>query len=238
MAKLRILSARGDTVVEWNPAEVEAGDREARAALREAERIFEEARGRGATAFKVERGKPAERLDRFDQKADEVVIVPRVAGGTISPDEKTVMTRAGLTRLEEEVERLRTVERAEVAERLRDARESPGDQSDNLELLEAQREYTMLEARISELEYALAQARVVDERHSDQAEIGSVVSVRDEEGEEDSYTLVGPAEADPRQGFISIASPVGRALLGKKAGDEASVETPSGQRLLQVLKVA
>ena len=238
MAKLRILSARGDTVVEWNPTEAEAGDREARAALREAERIFEEARGRGATAFKVEQGKRAERLDRFDPRADEVVIVPRVAGGTISPDEKTMMTRAGLARLEEELERLRTVDRTEVAERLREARESPGDQSDNLELLEAQREYSMLEARISELEYSLAQARVVDEKHGDEAEIGSVVSVRDEEGEEESYTLVGPAEADPRQGFISIASPVGRALLGTKAGDEATVETPSGPRRIQVLKVA
>ena len=238
MARLRILAARGDTVVEWNPTEAEAGDREARAALREAERIFEEARSRGATAFKVGQGTPAERVDRFDPQADEVVIVPRVAGGTISPDDKKVMTRAGVARLEEELERLRTVERAEVAVRLRDARESPGDQSDNLELLEAQRDYAILESRIADLELALAQATVVDAPHSDAADIGSLVTVRDDENEEDTYTLVGPAAADPRQGLISIASPVGRALLGTKAGDKAVVETPSGSRHLQVIKVA
>jgi len=206
--------------------------------VREAERIFEEARRRGATAFKVEAGRPAERLDRFDPRAEEVVIVPRVAGGAVSPSDTRVMTPAGMARLEEELERLRTVERAEMTARLRDARESPGDQSDNLELLEAHHDYAMLEARIAELEYALAQARVVEAPHTDAAEIGSVVQVRDEEGEEESYTLVGPAEADPRRGLISIASPVGRALLGCRAGDEAVVETPVGVRRLQVLKVA
>jgi transcription elongation factor GreA len=237
MAKLRILSARGDTVVEWDPSRAEVGDSEARSAVREAERIFEEARRRGATAFKVEAGRPAERLDLFDPRAEEVVIVPRVAGGAVSPSDKRVMTSAGMARLEEELERLRTVERAEVAARLHEARESPGDQSDNLELLEAQHDYSMLEARIAELEYALAQARVVETPHGDSAEIGSVVLVRDDEGEE-SYTLVGPAEADPRRGLISIASPVGGALLGSRVGDEAVVETPVGARRLRVLKVA
>src|SRR5918911_5437020 len=178
MAKLRILSARGDTVVEWNPGQAEAGESEARAAVREAERIFEAARGRGATAFKVEAGRPAERLDRFDPRAEEVVIVPRVAGGAVSPPDKRLMTSAGMARLEEELEHLRTVERAEVAARLREARESPGDQSDNLELLEAQHDYSMLEARIAELEFALAQAQVVESHHGDSAEVGSVVKVR------------------------------------------------------------
>jgi transcription elongation factor GreA len=237
MAKLRILSARGDTVVEWSPSQAAAGEREAQAALREAERIFEEARGRGATAFKVAPGQPAERLDRFDPRADEVVIVPRVAGGAIT-DDRTLMTRAGVTRLEEELDRLRTVQRADMAARLRDARESPGDQSDNLELLEAQRDLSLLESRIADLEYALAQARVVEITHGDRAEIGSVVQVRDDEGEEETFTLVGPAEADPRSGMISIVSPVGKALLGTKAGDETEVETPSGSRRLKVLNVA
>src|SRR5437762_2820916 len=95
MSKLRILSARGDTVVEWDLSQAEAGRREARAAVEEAERIFEAARARGATAFKVAAGQPAERLDRFDPRADEVVIVPRVAGGAISPIDKTAMTAAG-----------------------------------------------------------------------------------------------------------------------------------------------
>jgi transcription elongation factor GreA len=238
MARLRILCARGDTTVEWNHSEAEAGDREAQAALREAERIFDQARSRGATAFKVAEGRPAERLDRFDPRADEVVVVPRVAGGSILPTDKTVMTREGMARLEEELERLRTTVRADLAARLREARESPGDQSDNLELLEAQQDYAMLEARIAELEYSLAQAQVVEVQHGDQAEIGSLVEVQDEDGEVEQYTLVGPAEADPRKGLISIASPVGRALLGKRAGDEADVETPAGARRIQILKVA
>ena len=237
MAKLRILSARGDTVVEWNPLQAEAGNSDARSAVREAERIFKEARGRGATAFRVEPGRPAERVDRFDPRAEEVVIVPRVAGGAISPMDRSVMTPAGMARLEQELERLRSTERAELAERLRQAREMPGDQSDNLELLEAQHDYSLLEARIADLEYALAQATVVDTQHGESAEVGSVVRIRDEEGEEESYTLVGPAEADPRHGLISIASPVGAALLEARAGDEAVVETPAGHRRIQVLEV-
>lgn len=81
MAVMRILSARGDTVVEWDSEKVETGDPEAQAAIREAERVFAEQRARGATAFKVEQGRPAVRIDEFDPKADQVVVVPRVAGG-------------------------------------------------------------------------------------------------------------------------------------------------------------
>jgi transcription elongation factor GreA len=238
MAKLRLLCSQGDKVVEWDPGRVDAGERDAQAAVVEAERIFEESRRRGATAFKVEPGRPAERVDSFDPRAKEVVIVPRVAGGAISPGERLVMTPEGMARLEDELERLRTVERADLATRLRDARESPGDQSDNLELLEAQSDLAMLEARIAELEYSLAQAQVVETQGGDLAELGSSVAVRDDEGEEDTYVLVGPAEAAPREGRISIASPVGRALLGTRAGDEATVETPAGSRRLTVLSVA
>jgi transcription elongation factor GreA len=224
--------------VEWDATRLSSDERDARAAILEAERIFEAARRQGATAFKVEPGRPAERLERFDPGAKEVVIVPRVAGGAISPSERLVMTPAGMARLEEELERLRTVDRAEVAARLSDARESPGDQSDNLELLEAQHDLSLLEARIAELEYSLAQAQVVESKHGDLAELGSTVVVRDDEGEEDSYVLVGPAEAAPREGRISIASPVGRALLGSRAGDQAKVDTPAGARHLIVLRVA
>ncbi|MBI4492029.1 MAG: hypothetical protein HY690_04480 [Chloroflexi bacterium] len=81
MAKLRILSASGDVAVEWDEKRAEVGDPEALAAVREAERIFEEQRQKGATAFKVEPGKPAQRLDTFDPKVEHTIIVPRVAGG-------------------------------------------------------------------------------------------------------------------------------------------------------------
>lgn len=81
MAKLRILSARGDTVVEWDEHRLDVGDPEALAAVREAERIFGEQRARGATAFRVAPDQRAERLDEFDPTAEQIIMVPRVAGG-------------------------------------------------------------------------------------------------------------------------------------------------------------
>jgi hypothetical protein len=81
MAKMRVLSARGDTVIEWDGRKVEQGDAEALAAVREAERIFSEQRARGATAFKVLPGQPAERVDEFDPLVEQIIVVPRVAGG-------------------------------------------------------------------------------------------------------------------------------------------------------------
>jgi hypothetical protein len=81
MSMLRILSQEGDTRLEWDARAVKAGDREALAAVEEAERVFREQRARGATAFKLSPQQPAERLDTFDPQAEQVVIVPRVAGG-------------------------------------------------------------------------------------------------------------------------------------------------------------
>ena len=81
MAKMRVLSARGDTIVEWDGQKVETSDPEALAAVREAERLFREQRERGATAFRVSPDRPAERIDQFDPHAEQIVVVPRVAGG-------------------------------------------------------------------------------------------------------------------------------------------------------------
>lgn len=81
MAMLRIMSRRGDDRIQWDRARVEVGDPEALAAVREAERIFAEERARGATAFKVETGKPAQRISEFDRTAEQILLVPRVVGG-------------------------------------------------------------------------------------------------------------------------------------------------------------
>jgi hypothetical protein len=81
MAILRVLSRQGDTAFEWDVVAVESGKAEAVEAVREAERIFAEQRSRGATAFRVWPGRPAERIDSFDPRAEQVVIVPRIAGG-------------------------------------------------------------------------------------------------------------------------------------------------------------
>jgi hypothetical protein len=81
MGMLRVISQRGDDRVHWNEQDALAGDAEANAAIREAERIFAQERARGATAFRVESGKPAERLEQFDPQAEQIILVPRVVGG-------------------------------------------------------------------------------------------------------------------------------------------------------------
>jgi hypothetical protein len=78
---LRVMSRRGDDRVTWDEQKVLAGDPEAVAAIREAERIFAQERAKGATAFKVETGKPAERIEQFDRTAEQIIMVPRVVGG-------------------------------------------------------------------------------------------------------------------------------------------------------------
>lgn len=81
MGMLRVMSRRGDDRITWDSTKIEIGDPEAKAAIREAERIFNEERIKGATAFKIETGKPAERIEKFDRTAEQIVIVPRVVGG-------------------------------------------------------------------------------------------------------------------------------------------------------------
>lgn len=81
MGMLRVMSRRGDDRLTWDNQKVQTGDPEALAAIREAERIFAQERARGATAFRVEGGKPVERLDKFDATAEQIVMVPRVVGG-------------------------------------------------------------------------------------------------------------------------------------------------------------
>jgi hypothetical protein len=81
MGMLQVISKRGDDRVQWNEQDAQAGDAEANAAIREAERIFAQERAKGATAFRVEPGKQAERIEQFDQEADQIILVPRVVGG-------------------------------------------------------------------------------------------------------------------------------------------------------------
>ncbi len=81
MGMLRVISKRGDDRVQWNELSAQAGDPEAMSAIREAERIFAQERARGATAFRVETGKPAERIEQFDPQAEQIILVPRVVGG-------------------------------------------------------------------------------------------------------------------------------------------------------------
>jgi transcription elongation factor GreA len=147
------------------------------------------------------------------------------------------LTRAGFKKFEDELEQLRTVKRPRVAERIRQSKEFT-DALDNAEYDEAKSEQAFIEGRIQELEATLANAQLIGEGpRSDVIGLGSHVTVKDSDGVVEQYTIVGSVEADPRHGLISNESPVGRALLGKRAGDEASVAAPAGSFQLTVVSV-
>src|SRR5690606_4936449 len=140
------------------------------------------------------------------------------------------LTLEGLKKLEEELDRLKTVRRREVAERIKQAL-AFGDISENSEYDEAKNEQAQLEERIAKLEAMLRNAKLIDddENRTDIVTMGSKVVVKDLEFDEEmEYTIVGSAEADPFNGKISNESPVGSALLGKKKGDIVEVQVPDG----------
>lgn len=144
-------------------------------------------------------------------------------------NKELVMTYAGMRALEEELEELKTVKRKEVAEKIKVAR-GYGDLSENSEYDEAKNEQGFVESRIALLEKMLKNARVIDEEDltTDAVNIGTHVKVRDEDGDEDEYDIIGSTEADPLNGKISDESPVGSALMGHKVGDKVDITLPSG----------
>ncbi len=156
-------------------------------------------------------------------------------------DEVVHLTREGFEKLEAELSHLRTVRRSEVAERLRLALEEGGDLVENAEYDDAKNEQAFTEGRIQHLETLLSRARIIeDEEHtgpSDVARLNSLVTIQEEGFEPETYHIVGPAEADPRAGKISDASPLGRALFGKRPGDTVTVEAPDGSFVYKVLSV-
>ncbi len=148
------------------------------------------------------------------------------------------LTAQGRRELEEELARLEA-QLPEVAERLLEARAGGNDPVENLDLRDAMDALALLEGRIGELRALLAAAEPVEEASSADgiARLGSRVRVRHADGEEATYTLVSAAEADPRRGRISVESPIGRALVGRKQGETVVAETPSGPETLVVLDV-
>ncbi|MBI3978789.1 MAG: transcription elongation factor GreA [Chloroflexi bacterium] len=154
----------------------------------------------------------------------------------MQPEKPVVLTPEGRRKLVEELDHLRQVRRPEILDRLRAAREV-ADTWDSPEYVEAKNDQAFVEGRIRALEATLAAAKVLEAHKGSQVELGSRVAIRDEEGEESLYTIVGPQEASPAHGKISDESPVGRALLGHRAGDEVQVTTPAGPRRLAILRV-
>jgi transcription elongation factor GreA len=152
-------------------------------------------------------------------------------------DQALIVTPDGYEQLRSELERLCTEGRAEMSERLREARED-GPLADNPALYELLEEQVRLERRIATLEGRLAAAEIVVPAADGAAGIGSVVRVRDRQtGDLAEYELVGPIESDIANGRVSIDAPVGRALVRRTAGAVVDVETPSGKLGLQVLSV-
>ena len=157
----------------------------------------------------------------------------------MSKVKQMLYTQEGYQALVDELEYLKGTKRQQVKEDIATAR-AFGDLSENAEYDEARNEQAKVEARITELEELILGAVIVDESKIDTSivNMGSIVKVYDAEFDETvEYSIVGSNEADPFQNRISDMSPIGRALIGKRAGDEATVEAPNGNIVLKILEV-
>jgi len=147
------------------------------------------------------------------------------------------LTRQGYDKLQEELEYLRTTKRHEVAERLHEAMEG-GELIEDAEYEAAKNEQAFVEGRIQELEVLLANARVIEDKGKmDIVQIAATVTIQEDNNEPEVYTIVGPAEANPREGRISHESPLGRALLNHRSGDVVRVDAPDGAFTVRIVNV-
>ncbi|MFQ5859998.1 MAG: transcription elongation factor GreA [Dehalococcoidia bacterium] len=148
------------------------------------------------------------------------------------------LTSKGQAKLEDELQNLRTVRRREVAEQIKRAAEVGGT-VDNAEYEEAKNEQARIEGRIRTLENLLQNAVIISKRAgpSETVQVGSRVKVLTERGQRAMYTIVGSTEADPAQHRISNVSPVGKALLGKRADETVEISTPAGTVKLKIVEI-
>ncbi len=152
---------------------------------------------------------------------------------------KTVVSAEGMRKMEEKLQYLITVRRAEVAEQISIAR-GFGDLSENAEYDEAKNEQSRLEGEIVELENAIRTAIVIDDENvsTDSVNVGTTVKVLYvEDGDEEEYAIVGARESDPMNNRISNECPIGAALLGHKEGEIINVESPDGMIQLKILEI-
>jgi transcription elongation factor GreA len=153
--------------------------------------------------------------------------------------EKVPMTAGGYQSLDEELKRLKSVERPSVIAAISEAR-SHGDLSENAEYHAAKERQGWIEGRIAEIEDKISRAQVIDvsKLSGAQVKFGATVTVVDEDTEEEGrYQLVGEHEADVKEGKVSITSPIARAMIGKEQGDVVEVNTPGGVKAYEILKV-
>lgn len=149
---------------------------------------------------------------------------------------RTPMTREGHTRLKEELERLKRVERPAITRAIAEAR-AHGDLSENAEYHAAREKQSFTEARIKDLEGKVGSAEVIEPPTSgDRVTFGSTVRLEDQGGKESRYQIVGSEESDPASGRLSIMAPLARALIGKKVGDTATAQLPGGTKTFEILE--
>jgi len=147
------------------------------------------------------------------------------------------LTKKGRKKLEDELQHLRQVKRQEVAHRLHEAMED-GELIENAEYEAAKNEQAFVEGRILEIEHILASAQEIKRaRSKDSVKIGSTVVVQEDGADSETYTIVGVAEANPKEGLISNESPLGKALLERKVGDRIQVDAPAGVLNFRVVKI-
>ena len=149
------------------------------------------------------------------------------------------LTAEGALRLKVELKQLKGPERDALAHRLRDAIEM-GDLSENADYHKAKEDQGFLEGRIQELDYIIQNAIIIEEddgRPRDVVDVGVKVTIQEEGFEPETYKMVGAKEADPRNGKISNKSPIGAALMGKRAGETAEAETPGGTLKFKIIKI-
>jgi transcription elongation factor GreA len=151
------------------------------------------------------------------------------------------LTKEGFQKLQDELDYLRTAKRQEVANRLHEAMEG-GELIENAEYEAAKNEQAFVEGRIQELDLLLATAKIIEEsngkKKGDVVQLGSKVTIKEGNFEAETFTIVGAAEANPREGKISHESPIGKSILTRKVGETVKVETPGGTYNVKILKVA
>jgi len=153
--------------------------------------------------------------------------------------EKVPMTAEGYRALDDQLKQLKSVERPSVIAAISEAREH-GDLSENAEYHAAKERQGWIEGQIAEIEDKISRAQVIDvsKLDGDQVKFGATVTVVDEDTEEENtYQIVGEHEADVKEGKISVASPIARAMISKEVGDVVEVNTPGGVKAYEILKV-
>ncbi|MBE1554632.1 transcription elongation factor GreA [Sporosarcina limicola] len=154
-------------------------------------------------------------------------------------EKKFPMTALGKEKMEEELEFLKTVKRKEVVERIKIAR-SYGDLSENSEYDSAKEDQAFLEGKISNLEGMIRNSVIIteDELNTDEVRLGKTVTFKElPDGDEETYTIVGSAEANPIEGLISNDSPIAKGLIGRSKGDEVKIMTPGGEMMVSIIGI-